>query len=74
MIQECLILRKIAKKIFFFFEKLQVSNEKLREFFSKKKSWSQMIQNCLIRRKMAKRISTADGGFRRQRLLNSRFF
>ena len=40
--------------------------QKLTEFFSKKKSWSQMIQNCLIRREMAKKNSAADGGFRRQ--------
>ncbi len=44
--------------------------QKLREFFKKKISWSQMIQNCLIRREIAKKNSVADGGFRPPLLLN----
>ena len=62
MTQNCLIPREKAKKKFCMkiFEKLQVSDEKYKEIFFKKKSWSQMIQNCLIRREMAKKISAAD--------------
>ncbi len=40
------------------------SNEKTKEIFFEKKSWSQMIQKWLIRREMAKKMA-ADGGFRR---------
>ena len=57
-IQQEMAKKKFCLKIF---EKLQVSDEKYKEIFFKKKSWSQMIQNCLIRREMAKKK------FRRQK-------
>ncbi len=48
--------------------------QKLTEFFSKKKSWSQMIQNRLIRREMQKKIWRQNGGFRREQRFRRGFF
>ena len=53
------------------FEIFQVSNSKIRHFFGKKITWSQMIQKCPIQQEMAKKNSAAVGGFRRFR---RRFF
>ncbi len=75
MLQECLIRRKIAKKIQFF-EKLGTSVKcKNLEFFFQKKSWSHMIPNRLIVEKCKKifLVAAEIGGERRRRRSRRRF-
>ncbi len=73
MLQECLIRRKKQKKNFNFFKNYK-RQKKIRNFFSKKKSWSQMIPNRLIRREMKKKNFFGGSGNRWWRRWSRRRF